>query len=115
VKALEHAKAPLGHGLWVFDAYDTNNYWRRTTIRFVSPEPASAFEVRVFGPFLIVRSQEPVVTPERFLKLSREVELTGKCPGLCIGDADVNLQTVLQTGPKLDRYEASRSRSTVSR
>jgi hypothetical protein len=115
VNALEHAKMPLGHGLWVFDAYDTNNYWRRTTIRFMTPEPESAFDVRVFGPFLLVRSKKPVVTPEEFLKLSREVELIGKCPGLCIGDADINLQTVLQAGPKLDRYEASRSRSTVSR
>jgi Dolichyl-phosphate-mannose-protein mannosyltransferase len=115
VNALVHARLPLGHGLWVFDAWDTNNYWRRETIRLIYPDPAREFEVRVFGPYLIVRSQEPVVTPQRFLKLSREVELVGKCPGLCIGDADVNLQTVLQAGPRLDRYDASRSRSTVSR
>jgi hypothetical protein len=114
-KSLENAKRPLGHGLWVFDAFDTNNYWRRTEIRLVRPEPESEFEVRVFGPFLIVRSRAPAETPRGFLKLSRKVELIGKCPGLCIGDADINLQTTLRAGPLLDRYEASRSRSTVSR
>jgi hypothetical protein len=115
LNALVHAKQPLGHGIWVFDAFETNNYWRRDTIRLEYPDPASAFDARVFGPYLIIRSKEPTVTPGRFLKLSREVELVGKCPGLCIGDADINLQTVLLAGPRLDRYEASRSRSTVSR
>ena len=115
LNALVRAHLPLGHGVWVFDAFETNNYWRRREIKLVYPDPAAEFEVRVFGPYLVIRSKQPVVTPRRFLKLSRQVELVGKCPGLCIGDADVNLHTVLQAGPKLDRYEASRSRSTVSR
>ena len=115
LNALVRAHLPLGHGVWVFDAFETNNYWRRREIKLVYPDPAAEFEVRVFGPYLVIRSKQPVVTPRRFLKLSRQVELVGKCPGLCIGDADVNLQTVLLAGPRLDRYEASRSRSTVSR
>jgi hypothetical protein len=119
LSVLLRAKKPLGHGIWVFDAFDTNNYWRRNTIQLEYPEPASQFDVRAFGPFLVIRSRAPAVTTERFLKLTRRVQLLGKCPPLktrlCIGDADINLNTVLLAEQRLDRYEASRSRSTVSR
>ena len=40
---------------------------RSLQIPLRSPRPASAFEVRAFGPFLVIRTREPVVTPERYL------------------------------------------------
>ena len=54
---------PLGHGVWVFDASKTTNYVRSLQIPLTSPRPASAFEVRDYGPFLVIRTREPVVTP----------------------------------------------------
>ena len=46
-----------------------------------------------FGPFLVLRSREPTVTPETFLYLSARALLVGRSLG--IGDADVNLRTVV--------------------
>src|SRR5262249_19657404 len=34
---LRHVQQPLGRGVWVFDATDTTNAWRRETIRFALP------------------------------------------------------------------------------
>ena len=62
---------PLGHGVWVFDASKTTNYVRSLQIPLRSPRPASAFEVRDFGPFLVIRTREPVVTPDRYLLRAR--------------------------------------------
>ena len=120
LKTLLRAQKPLGHGFWVFDASETTNLIRRLTIPVVLPDPPSAFEARAYGPFLVIRTRQPTVTVRRYLKLSRAVELLGECipyaGSLCIGDAGINLQTVLQAGASLDRYEeASRYRSTVSR
>ena len=54
--ALTHAGS-LGRGIWVLDAGSNNNHWIRGTIDYALPEPHSAFEARVFGPFLVVRTK----------------------------------------------------------
>jgi hypothetical protein len=82
----------LGHGVWVFDASDTNNFYPQLTIPLRYPNPASDFEARVFGPFLVIRTRRPTRTPKQFLIESRQAELVGK--SLYMGDADVNLLTV---------------------
>jgi Dolichyl-phosphate-mannose-protein mannosyltransferase len=92
LSVLRAAPKPLGRGVWVFDASDTNNFTPRLTIPLRMPRPASAFEARVWGPFLVIRSLEPTRTPRRFLEESQAVELAGQ--SIYIGDADVNLDTV---------------------
>ena len=86
LKDLPH---PLGRGVWVFDASDTTNVKERQTIRFALPQPVAAFEGRAYGPFLVIRSRRPLVTPARYLAVSERVMLLGRRLG--IGDADVNL------------------------
>jgi 4-amino-4-deoxy-L-arabinose transferase-like glycosyltransferase len=92
-KALKDVPEPLGRGVWVFDASDTTNVWERQTIRFALPEPAAAFEGRAYGPYLVIRSREPLRTRQRFLDVSEEVMRLGR--KLQIGDADVNLHSLL--------------------
>ncbi|TMK90549.1 MAG: hypothetical protein E6G42_09575 [Actinobacteria bacterium] len=92
LSVLRAAPKPLGRGVWVFDASDTNNFTPKLTIPLRLPRPASAFEARVWGPFLVIRSLEPTRTPRRFLQESRAVQLVGQ--SLYIGDADVNVDTV---------------------
>ncbi len=98
--SLREAKS-LGHGVWVFDASDTNNFTQQMTIPLRYPNPASDFEARVFGPFLVIRTRRPTVTPKQFLIDSRQVELVGK--SLFMGDADVNLLTVDRALSRLER------------
>jgi hypothetical protein len=81
----------LGHGIWVFDASDTNNFTQKLTIPLRYPSPESDFEARVFGPFLVIRSSEPTRTPKQFLIETRQAQLLGRSLGA--GDADVNLLT----------------------
>jgi len=97
--ALQSATKPLGHGVWVFDASDTTNGVERQTIELRSPQPASEFTVKRFGPFLVIRSVQPAVCVRNYLKLARRVELVGASLGL--GDGDVNLATVLQASGRL--------------
>jgi 4-amino-4-deoxy-L-arabinose transferase-like glycosyltransferase len=92
LSALEAARKPLGRGVWVFDASDTNNYDQKLTIPLRLPRPESAFEARVFGPFLVIRTLRPTRTIARYLKRSIAVEAVGQ--QLFIGDADVNIDTV---------------------
>ncbi len=113
LSTLRRKKQPLGRGVWVLDASDTNNAVRRTTIPFRLPSPAEAFEARVFGPFLVIRSREPTSTPLRFLQQTREVMELGKELGL--GDADVNLHTALVALGRLGYVPPRSSRSTSSR
>lgn len=98
--ALESAQTPLGHGVWVFDASDTTNGFRKATIALDYPQPASAFEAAAFGPFLVIRTVKPTGCVKRYLKLTVEVELVGARQGL--GDADINLGTALQAERRLD-------------
>jgi hypothetical protein len=93
LKALEDAPKPLGRGVFVFDASDTNNYRPHLTIGAVGPGPRGAFEVRSWGPFLVLRTRAATVTPAGFLARAREAELVGKA--LALGDADVNYATVV--------------------
>lgn len=106
--------APLGRGVWVLDASERNNVRRRLEIEHRLPSPAEPFEARSFGPFLVLRTREPTVTPETFLYLSARALLVGRSLG--IGDSDVNLRTVVLAARELRGYGPSlRSRSTNSR
>jgi hypothetical protein len=112
LETLLDEKRPLGRGVWVFDASDTNNFDPRLTIELRVPRPVSAFEARVYGPFLVIRSREPTETPRTYLELSARAMGIGKT--LFIGDADINALTVSRATERLDDYE-SRSLSTSSR
>ena len=111
LRRLEDARKPLGRGVWVFDASDTSNAERVLTIPLQAPRPATAYEVRRFGPFLIVRTRERTRTVGGYLRLARGAELLGE--ELDIGDAGVNLATVLSAARSYERE--ARSRSSVSR
>ena len=102
--------APLGRGVWVFDASDTNNFTQKLTIPLRYPNPEADFTARAFGPFLVIRSKRPTRTPKEFLLLTRQAQILGRSLGS--GDADVNLLTADQALSALERYE---SRSSVSR
>ena len=91
----------LGRGIWVFDASDTNNFTQQMEIPLRFPNPASDYEARAFGPFLVIRSRRPTLTPRQFLIESHQVELVGK--SLYMGDADVNLVTVDRALSRLER------------
>jgi Dolichyl-phosphate-mannose-protein mannosyltransferase len=104
---------PLGHGVWVLDASKTTNIERSLQIPLVSPRPAAAFDVRDFGPFLIIRTRDAVLTPERYLLRAGQAMLVGK--RLYLGDADINLPTVERAARALRGYGAARSLSTSSR
>lgn len=104
---------PLGHGVWILDASKTTNVERTLEVPLVSPRPAAAFEVRAFGPFLVIRTRSPVVTPARYLLRAGQAMLVGK--RLYLGDADINLPTVERAARALRGYGADRSLSTSSR
>jgi hypothetical protein len=98
-QALAGAGAPLGRGVWVFDAYDTTNFPQRLSIERRLPHPRSAFEARVFGPYLVIRSREPTRTARRYLEQASQVMIVGK--SLWIGDADINFVTVRRAAARL--------------
>jgi hypothetical protein len=77
------------------------------------PSPGGAFEARVFGPFLVIRSRAPTATPRQFLVQTAAVMNLGKELGL--DDADVNLHTVLVALGSLGYSPPRSSRSTSSR
>jgi hypothetical protein len=93
LRSLREAGA-LGHGVWVFDASDTNNFTQKLTIPLRYPNPRSDFEARVFGPFLVIHSKQPTRTPKEFLLETRQAQILGRSLGA--GDADVNLLTADQ-------------------
>ena len=75
---------------------------------------ADAFEARVFGPFLVLRTREPAITPEAYLYYGARALLVGQSLG--IGDADINIRTVVLAARELRGYGPSlRSRSSNSR
>ena len=107
-------EAPLGRGVWVLDASERNNIHPRLEIERRLPDPAAPYEVRAFGPFLVIRTIRPVVTPKAFLYYAARALLVGQQLG--IGDADVNLQTVVLAARVERGYGPSlRSRSSNSR
>lgn len=90
LEALEDAGEPLGRGVWVLDASDELDQDR---VRLSIPlrSPGAEFEARVFGPFLIIRTLEPVGDAESFLEATVRVQqLSGE---LDIGDSGRNLLT----------------------
>ncbi len=92
LSTLQELEQPLGRGVWILDASDNNNFFRKLEIPLRSPEPRSAFEVRRFGPFLVIRTAAPTRTPALYLERAAQALQVGK--GLYIGDADINLATV---------------------
>jgi hypothetical protein len=88
---LEDLPKPLGRGVWVLDASDTNNFEPKMHIAFRLPRPYWKFDAKVFGPFLVIRSRKPTRTTREFLEQTIEVMLLGQ--SLWIGDADINLLT----------------------
>jgi hypothetical protein len=86
-------EAPLGRAVWVLDASAKNNVHARLEIERRLPTPAAPYVERVFGPFLVLRTVRPVVTPKAFLYYSARALLVGQQLG--IGDASVNLHTVV--------------------
>ena len=113
-RELRDAKEPLGRGVWLFDAYDTTNVDRRLKIELRLPRPPSAYEARVFGPYLVIRTREPTRSPLEYLQQAAAALTVGRT--LAIGDADVNFDTVSRAAALLG-YEASSpdSRSMSSR
>jgi len=100
VDTLDEADKPLGRGVWVFDASDQSDPKKvRLTIRQAVPGPI--FESRAWGPFLVIRTKEPVKTSEDFFRDTAAVELLGRILG--VGDASINLQTAVAA---LNRLEA---------
>src|SRR4051794_489158 len=97
--ALKDVRTPLGRGIWVFDASDTTNARQKSTIAFVLPKPASAFEGRVYGPYLVIRTRRPLGTRARYVSVAKRVLRVGR--SLHINDADVNLHTVVQAESRL--------------
>jgi hypothetical protein len=89
--------ASLGRGTWVLDAGDSNNRPPRLTIALRLPSPA--FEGRVFGPYLVLRTREPARTPARYLTLAGSAMRLGKELGIV--DDDGNLHTLLLAEAKL--------------
>jgi hypothetical protein len=98
---LGELQRPLGRGVWVFDAYDTNNCpcARRLDIEARAPWPSSRYEVRAFGPYLVVRTRERTETPKAYLDDAAQVMIVGK--SLFIGDADINFVTVRRAADRL--------------
>jgi len=92
LSALRDARRPLGRGIWVLNSADTTNIVQESTIPPRRPRPGAAFDVRAFGPLLVVRTRRPVGTPARYLRTAAAVMILGKTLG--IGDADINFVTV---------------------
>jgi hypothetical protein len=97
---LRELARPLGRGVWIFDASDTNNC---PCVRSLSIERRvprfGSYEARVFGPFLVIRTARPTVSPRAYLDDAAQVMIVGK--SLFIGDADVNFVTVRQAAARL--------------
>jgi hypothetical protein len=97
---LDEAPKPLGRGVWVFDATDELDVSKqRLTIPDADAGPQ--FESRAFGPFLILRTTEPVRDAETFLQDTAAVEFRGRLLG--IGDAGLNHQTAVTALARLRR------------
>jgi hypothetical protein len=92
LSVLYRTPKPLGRGVWVLDASDNNNFTPRLHIPLRYPRPASKFDARVFGPFLVIRSREPTATIREFLLQTQAVQILGQ--SLYLGDSDINLLTV---------------------
>lgn len=99
-ETLLEADRPLGRGVWIFDAADTTNAEQRPGVALRYPRPPSAFEARVFGPYLVLRTREPTRTLERYLSFAAAAMIVGKTLG--IGDADINFRTISRAAGLLE-------------
>lgn len=113
LRTLLELDRPLGRGVWILDASKPNNLKPALEVDWRPPRPPTAFEVRRFGPFLVIRTREPTATPKHYLEQAGQAILVGKA--LWIGDADINLLTVERAARALRGYGASRSLSSSSR
>ncbi len=89
---LGRARRPLGRGIFVLDAGDSTNLEARPTIPFRLPRPASRFEGRAFGPYLVIKTRRPTRTVAGFLDAAASAMNLGR--NLRIGDAPVNLEAI---------------------
>jgi hypothetical protein len=116
LRGLKDASRPLGRGVWVFSSWGPTSVEQRLRVPLLTPRPPGAFEARTFGPYLVLRSREPVETAERYLRLAAAAMIVGKTLG--IADADINFATISRAASLLDQgYEAAssaRSASTIS-
>ena len=87
--------------MWVFDAYDTNKCTcaRSLAIALRVPYPTGAYDARVFGPYLVIRTREPTLSARAYLDRASQVMVVGK--SLFIGDADINFVTVRRAADRL--------------
>jgi hypothetical protein len=99
VDALEDAERPLGRAVWVFDATDEQDPDRQR-LTIAERTPGEGFEARAYGPFLVIRTNEPVGTPEEFIRLTIRVQMLGG--QLRIGDAGINLSTAQRALRRLE-------------
>ena len=114
LRTLDGDPKPLGRGVWILDASERNNLKPRLEIENRDPGPPGLFERRVYGPFLILRTREPVRTEDAYLAAAARAMLVGRSLG--IGDADVNIQTIERADRTLRGYGPSvRLRSASSR
>jgi hypothetical protein len=98
----------------VLDASERNNVRPRLEIEARAPTPAEAFETRAFGPFLVLRTRDPVGSIDRYLGFAASAMVVGRSLG--IGDADINLLTIERADRIQRGYGASRRlRSDTSR
>jgi len=99
VESLDEAPKPLGRGVWVFDASDQSDPGR---VSLTIPEavPGPIFESRAWGPFLVIRTKEPVSNAEDFFRDTAAVELEGRILG--VGDASINLETAVTALSRLE-------------
>jgi mannosyltransferase len=100
-ETLRDAPKPLGRGVWILNAYDTTNPEQNLDIPLRIPRPLSAFEARAFGSYLVLRTREPVRTPQRYLELAAAAMVIGKT--LDLGDPDVNFATISRAADRLGR------------
>ncbi|HEY7381073.1 MAG TPA: glycosyltransferase family 39 protein [Gaiella sp.] len=114
LRTLERHAPALGRGVWVLDASERNNVRPRLEIEALAPKPAEAFETRAFGPFLVLRTRDPVGSIDRYLGFAASAMVVGRSLG--IGDADINLLTIERADRIQRGYGASRRlRSDTSR
>jgi hypothetical protein len=105
LRVLQRQPKPLGRGVWVLDASRRNNLEPRLEMENRDPGPPGLFETRAFGPFLVLRTREPVLTTAAYLRAAARVMVVGRSLG--IGDAEVNMQTVERANRALRGYGPS--------
>ncbi len=113
LEVLTSQDEPLGRGVWVLDASDGSRIVSPTSTRLEIDDrsPGFGFETRVFGPFLIIRSADPTMTPERFLWDTRTVNRMGYWD-LDVPTAAINYDTAQSA---LDELAAQEEATALAR